>query len=93
MVLCWIEIESKKKKYIAVAVKNGKVELDNSKIVYLNADEELGKKIISFTTQIDKDGNILAESEIETVKIKSGFFDKLIAFFKQLFRALTIIEQ
>ena len=35
----------------AVVVKNGKVELDNSKIVYLNADEELGKKIISFTTQ------------------------------------------
>ena len=42
-------------------VKNGKVELDNSKIVYLNADEELGKKIISFTTQIDKDGNIIED--------------------------------
>ena len=42
-------------------VKNGKVNLDNDQIVYLNADEEIDKKIISFTTQIDKDGNIIQD--------------------------------
>ena len=42
---------------------------------------------------IDRFGDIIAESEIETVKIKSSFFAKLIAFFKQLFRRLPVIEQ
>ena len=45
------------------------------------------------TKLIDKGGNVIAESEIETVKIKSSFFAKLIAFFKQLFRRLPVIEQ
>lgn len=48
-----------------------------------------------FTVQCkttDSSGNIV-ESEIEEVKVKSGFFDKFIAFFKGLFGLLPYIEQ
>ena len=45
------------------------------------------------TKLIDNESNVLAESEIETVKIKSSFFAKLIAFFRQLFNKLPVIEQ
>lgn len=38
-------------------------------------------------------GTILAETEIETVKVKSGFFAKLIAFFLGLFGNLPKIAQ
>ena len=50
----------------------------------------------TFTIQaklISADGEILAESEIETVTATGGFFAKLIAFFKGLFGLLPIIEQ
>lgn len=48
-----------------------------------------------FTVQCktkDIKGNV-TESEIETVKVKSGFFDKIIAFFRGLFRRLPNIVQ
>ena len=49
-----------------------------------------------FTVQcklIGSDGSVLAESEIETVKVNTGFFAKLIAFFKGLFGSLPVIAQ
>ena len=39
------------------------------------------------------DGEVLAESETETVKVNTGFFAKLIAFFKQLFGKLPVLKQ
>ncbi len=50
----------------------------------------------TFTIQaklISKDGEVLAESDVETVTATGGFFAKLIAFFKGLFGLLPIIEQ
>ncbi|MDD6061750.1 MAG: leucine-rich repeat domain-containing protein, partial [Oscillospiraceae bacterium] len=40
-----------------------------------------------------KDGKVLAESETETVTVKTGFFDKLKAFFRALFRKLPVVVQ
>ncbi|MBQ6266332.1 MAG: leucine-rich repeat protein [Clostridia bacterium] len=42
---------------------------------------------------IGGDGSVLAESETETVKVNTGFFAKLIAFFKGLFGSLPVITQ
>ncbi len=42
---------------------------------------------------ISKDGEVLAESGIETIVAKSGFFSIIIAFFKALFGLLPVIEQ
>ena len=42
---------------------------------------------------VDENGWILAESEIETVKISNGFFARLIAFFRSLFGSLPVISQ
>ena len=39
------------------------------------------------------DGEVLAESETETVKVNQSFFQKLIAFFKGLFGLLPTITQ
>ncbi|MBR2731269.1 MAG: leucine-rich repeat protein [Clostridia bacterium] len=39
------------------------------------------------------DGEVLAESETETVKVNQNFFQKLIAFFKGLFGLLPTITQ
>ena len=40
-----------------------------------------------------KDGKILAESEIETVNVKTGLFAKLKAFFRALFGRLPKVVQ
>ena len=45
------------------------------------------------TKLVAKDGRVIAESEVETVNINSGFFAKLIAFFKNLFGSLPVIKQ
>ena len=42
---------------------------------------------------IGSDGSVLAESEVETVKVNTGFFAKLVAFFKGLFGNLPVITQ
>ena len=42
---------------------------------------------------IGSNGAVLAESEIETIKVNTGFFAKLIAFFKGLFGRLPVIVQ
>ena len=42
---------------------------------------------------IGADGAVLAESEVETVRVNTGFFAKLIAFFKGLFGSLPVIAQ
>ena len=39
-------------------VENGKVNLNNDEIVYLNADEELGKNIVPANTRFNKDGEL-----------------------------------
>ena len=36
---------------------------------------------------------VLDETEVETVKVKSGFFDKLKAFFRALFNQLPVVVQ
>lgn len=48
-----------------------------------------------FTVQAKymKGNDILAESEVEAVKVKSGFIDKLIAFFRYLFGRLPVVAQ
>ena len=49
----------------------------------------------NFTVQAKyMDGDkVLAESEVETVKVTTGFFDKLIAFFRALFKKLPVLTQ
>ena len=50
----------------------------------------------TFTVQVklmDKDGEVLAESEVETVNVKTGFFARLIAFFKMIFFLLPKVTQ
>ena len=34
---------------------------------------------------LDKDGNVIAESGTMNVKVRNGFFDRLLAFFASLF--------
>ena len=45
------------------------------------------------TKLIASDGSVIAESGVETVIINSGFFARLIAFFKNLFHRLPVIVQ
>ena len=49
----------------------------------------------TFTVQAKyMDGDkVLDETEVETVKVKSGFFDKLKAFFRALFNQLPVVVQ
>jgi hypothetical protein len=42
---------------------------------------------------INKTGEVVHESETETVKIKHGFFDMLIWFFKHLFNPGAYIKE
>ena len=54
------------------------------------------KATSDYTVQVkvlDKNGNVLSESETETVKINSGFFARLIAFFRGLFGLLPKVTQ
>ena len=54
------------------------------------------KATADYTVQcklIGNDGTVLAESEVETIKVSTGFFAKLIAFFKGLFGSLPVITQ
>ena len=48
-----------------------------------------------FTVQVKyvNGGKVLAESEIETVKVNAGFFARLKAFFRGLFKKLPVIVQ
>ena len=43
--------------------------------------------------KIIQNGRVIAESKKETVKVKNGFFARLIAFFRGLFGRLPVIEQ
>lgn len=50
----------------------------------------------SYTIQaklVDQSGNTLAESETETVNIKTGFFARLLAFFRMIFGLLPVMSQ
>ena len=50
----------------------------------------------SYTIQaklVDRDGNILSESEMETVNIKTGFFGRLFAFLRMIFGLLPVMSQ
>lgn len=53
----------------------------------LTSDTEVQFKLIN------ADGSVAYESPVETIKVKHGFFDKLIAFFKKLFGSLPVIYQ
>ncbi len=68
---------------------NGKDGLTSERCTIKNCDE-------SFTIQaklISRDGKVLAESEKESVSVSTGFFARLIAFFRALFGTLPVIEQ
>ncbi|MBQ4244531.1 MAG: leucine-rich repeat domain-containing protein, partial [Clostridia bacterium] len=70
---------------------------------YINGkDEGKGEKYTAekakatYTVQvkvIGADGETVAESEKETVNVNTGFFAKLIAFFRNLFNLLPVITQ
>ncbi len=50
----------------------------------------------NYTVQLkalDKKGNVILESGIETVSVKRGFFNRLVAFFRSIFGTLPKIEQ
>ncbi|MCR4615410.1 MAG: bacterial Ig-like domain-containing protein, partial [Clostridiales bacterium] len=49
----------------------------------------------SYTVQVKyiKDGKVLAESGVESVDVKTGFFAKLTAFFRSIFGALPKVVQ
>ncbi|MCR4615696.1 MAG: DUF6273 domain-containing protein [Clostridiales bacterium] len=51
------------------------------------------KKSYNVQIRYIKDGSLLAESEIETVNVKTGFFAKLAAFFRSIFGKLPKIVQ
>lgn len=51
------------------------------------------KKSFAVQAKYVKDGEVLDETETESVKVKSGFFDKLKAFFRALFKKLPILAQ
>lgn len=57
----------------------------------ITINEATGDFSVFFTAK-DLDGNIVA-SEIENVKVNTGFFAKLIAFFKGLFGLLPDLKQ
>lgn len=54
--------------------------------------EEAKSDFTAYFTAKDFDGRTVT-SETETVRVKQGFFDKLIAFFKGLFKTLPMLEQ
>ena len=51
------------------------------------------KKNFTVQAKYVKDGSVLAESEVETVKVNAGFFARLKAFFRGLFGRLPKIAQ
>lgn len=55
--------------------------------------EKEAKKDFTVQAKYMKDGKVLAESEIETVKVNAGFFARLKAFFRALFGRLPKVVQ
>ncbi len=51
------------------------------------------KKDFTVQAKYMKDGKVIAQSEIETVKVNAGFFAKLKAFFRSLFGKLPKVVQ
>ena len=51
------------------------------------------KKDFNIQAKYIKDGSVLAESDTETVKVNSGFFARLKAFFRALFGKLPVVVQ
>ncbi|MBR6702491.1 MAG: hypothetical protein IKI78_05065, partial [Clostridia bacterium] len=47
----------------------------------------------SICAKLVADGKVIAESSSEQVNIKTGFFARFIAFFRQLFGRLPFINQ
>ncbi|MCQ2515215.1 MAG: InlB B-repeat-containing protein, partial [Ruminococcus sp.] len=69
--------------------ENGELVESGNRVAKLRATKD-------FTIQakvIDNDGNVIAESAVENVKVKHTFIAKLVAFFKMLFGRLPVIEQ
>ena len=51
------------------------------------------KKSFTVQAKLMCDGEILAESQIQTVEVKTAFIEKIIAFFKALFGKLPVLTQ
>lgn len=51
------------------------------------------KKAFTVQAKLMCDGEILAESQIQTVEVKTAFIEKIIAFFKALFGKLPVLTQ
>lgn len=56
--------------------------------------EGLQKTVKVYSANVDENGKEIegTKSDVETINVKSGFFDKLVAFFRGLFKALPIWE-
>lgn len=69
--------------------KNGKDFGVGEFFTVTEATEDFNVQAVVF----DKDGSRIAESEVETVHVKTSFFAKLIAFFRDLFGTLPVYDQ
>ena len=82
-----------------VALYDGKTLLakgDNTKVNYTFSGEftstkNITVKVIDDNENVQKDGNGKDLTGTVEIKAKSGFFDKFIAFFKRLFKALPAV--
>ena len=64
----------------------------NGKFVELTGDKTFTVKVIDANNTVQKDANGKDLAANVEIKVKQGFFDKLIAFFKGLFGLLPIVE-
>ena len=83
--------------YLAVYEGNTLKQKGDNKSVSFNAgemtaDKTFTVKIIDSKNAVQKDSNGNAHQKNVEVKVKQGFFDKLIAFFKGLFGSLPKVE-
>ena len=83
--------------YLAVYEGNTLKQKGDNKSVSFNvgemtADKTFTVKIIDGKNAVQKDSNGNAHQKNVEVKVKQGFFDKLIAFFKGLFGSLPKVE-
>lgn len=73
--------------------KTGYAILEQDKGSFDTYTEKEAKRDFTVQAKYMKDGKVLAESATETVKVNTGFFAKLKAFFRSLFGRLPKVVQ